>query len=174
MSQEKFGFIRELTLPELWQLSYAIQERIRTLSMAPTQVWHIEIQQTGGYQPGPDQVVPPCPKWYLGDGTTVYTKGATVSSPAPSGEGPNSDTKSDTTMSDRVQASKLYDDPWEGSGACPARWERPFYQGAQIYAPREYPVQPGFVRRSNPGEPKFGGEAEQDLAVKRGKDATWQ
>ena len=95
MSQEKFGFTRELTLPELWQLSYAIQERIRTLSMAPTQVWHIEIQQTGGYQPGLDQVVPPCPKWYLGDGTTVYTKGATVSSPAPSGEGPNSDTKSD-------------------------------------------------------------------------------
>ena len=174
MSQEKFGFIRELTLPELWQLSYAIQERIRTLSMAPTQVWHIEIQQTGGYQPGLDQVVPPCPKWYLGDGTTVYTKGATVSSPAPSGEGPNSDTKSDTTLSDRVQASKLYDDPWEGSGACPARWERPFYQGAQIYAPREYPVQPGFVRRSNPGEPQFGGEAGQDLAVKRGKDATWQ
>ena len=60
MSQEKFGFIRELTLPELWQLSYAIQERIRTLSMAPSQVWHIEIQQTGGYQPGLDQVVPPC------------------------------------------------------------------------------------------------------------------
>ena len=86
MSQEKFGFIRELTLPELWQLSYAIQERIRTLSMAPSQVWHIEIQQTGGYQPGLDQVVPPCPKWYLGDGTTVYTKGATVSSPAPSGD----------------------------------------------------------------------------------------
>ena len=71
MSQEKFGFIRELTLPELWQLSYAIQERIRTLSMAPSQVWHIEIQQTGGYQPGLDQVVPPCPKWYLGDGTTA-------------------------------------------------------------------------------------------------------
>ena len=68
MSQEKFGFIRELTLPELWQLSYAIQERIRTLSMAPSQVWHIEIQQTGGYQPGLDQVVPPCPKWYLGNG----------------------------------------------------------------------------------------------------------
>ena len=113
MSQEKFGFIRELTLPELWQLSYAIQERVRTLSMAPSQVWHIEIQQTGGYQPGLDQVVPPCPKWYLGDGTTGYTKGATVSFPAPSGEGPNSDTKSDTTMSDRVQASMLYDDPWE-------------------------------------------------------------
>ena len=68
--------------------------------------------------------------------------------------------------------SLLYDDPWEGSGACPARWERPFYQGAQIYVPREYPVQPGCVRRSNPGEPQFGGEAGQDLAVKRGKDAT--
>ena len=63
---------------------------------------------------------------------------------------------------------------WEGSGARPARWERPFYQGAQIYAPLECPVQPGFVRRSNPGEPKFGGEAGLDLAVKRGKDATWQ
>ena len=145
MSQGNFGFIRELTLPELWQLSYAIQERIRT-----------------------------CPKWYLGDGTTVFTKGATISCPAPSGEGPNSDTKPDTTLSDRVQASKLHDDPWEGSGACPARWERPFYQGAQIYAPSEYPVQPGFVRRSNPGEPKFGGEAGQDLAAKRGKDATRQ
>ena len=115
-------------------------------------------------------------RWYLRarNGILEMARRSTVSSPAPSGEGPNSDTKSDTTMSDRVQASKLYDDPWEGSGACPARWERPFYQGAQIYAPREYPVQPGFVRRSNPGEPKFGGEAGQDLAVKRGKDATWQ
>ena len=88
--------------------------------------------------------------------------------------GPSSDTKPDTTLSDRVQASKLHDDPWEGSGACPARWERPFYQGAQIYAPSEYPVQPGFVRRSNPGEPMFGGEAGQDLVAKRGKDATRQ
>ena len=173
MAQEQFGFIRDLTLPELWRLSYVVQERIRTLSMTPSQVWHIELQQRGGYYPGLDQVVPPRPQSYLGDGTTVSAKRAPASSAAMAGE-VSGGTNSDTTMSDRVQSSKLCDDPWEGTGVCPARWERPFYQGAQIYTPREHHVQPGFVRRSQPGEPQFGGVAEQDLDTRKGKSMSWQ
>ena len=80
---------------------------------------HIEIQQMVGNQPGPGPggtSVPQMVSWRWHDG---LHKGCYDFLPAPLAKVRISDTKPDTTLSDRVQASKLHDDPWEGSGAMP-------------------------------------------------------